>query len=131
MKILVDADALIALAKEDDVNHAKAVKIAQSLQKETLYVTPLTIPEAVTVVSYRLSQKTASQFLKEARLRKLVELSLTSQVCFLADEIFLKQERRKTSWIDCLNVAMIKIHHLDGIFSFDKFYAKLGLKQFC
>jgi predicted nucleic acid-binding protein len=130
MKILVDADTLIALAKEDDINHLKAVKIAKSLKKETLYVTPMTIPEATMVLSYRLSQKTASQFLKEARLRKLVELPLSPQVCFLADEIFLKQKRRRTSWIDCLNVAIIQIHHLDGIFSFDKFYAKLGLKQF-
>lgn len=129
MKILVDADALVALAKEDDTNHTKAVKIAKSLKKETLYITPLTIPEAATVLSYRLSQKAAKQFLKEARQRKLVELSLTPQVCLLADEIFLKQEGRGTSWIDCLNVAVVYSHHLEGIFSFDKFYSKFNLKH--
>ncbi|MBM3283609.1 type II toxin-antitoxin system VapC family toxin [Candidatus Gottesmanbacteria bacterium] len=130
MKILVDADVLVALAKEDDNNHPKAVKIAKSLEKETLFITPLAIPEAATVLSYRISQKIAGQFLNEARQRKLVELSLTPQTCLLTDEIFLKQKQRGISWIDCLNIAMVQVYHLDGIFSFDKFYSKFSLKHF-
>lgn len=126
MKILVDADALVALAKEDDANHRKAVKIAQRLKKETLYVTPLTIPEAATVLSYRVSQKAAQRFLKEARQRRLIELPMMTQASLLADEIFLKQNKKGTSWIDCLNVAMAQIHNLEGIFSFDRFYQKFG-----
>lgn len=127
MKILVDADALVALVKEDDSNYKKAVKIAQRLKKETLYVTPLTIPEATTVLSYRVSQEAAQKFLKEARQRKLIELPLTTQTSILADEIFLKQRKKGTSWIDCLNVAMAKIHNLARIFSFDRFYKEFGL----
>jgi predicted nucleic acid-binding protein len=127
MKILVDADALVALAKDDDTNHNRAVKIAKALKRETLYVTPLTIPEAATVLSYRVSQKSAQQFLKETRQRRLIELPLMTQASLLADEIFLKQNKKGISWIDCLNVAMIKIHNLDGIFSFDSFYQKFGL----
>lgn len=127
MKIFVDADALVALAKEDDTNHQKAIKIASSLKKVSLYVSPFTIPEAATVLSYRVSQKAAKQFLKEARKRRLIELKITPQVSRLADEIFLKQRKKRTSWIDCLNVAMIKAYKLQGIFSFDKFYKKLGI----
>jgi len=130
MKILVDADALVALAKEDDSNHQKAIKIAQRLKKETLCITPLTIPEAATVLSYRVSQKAARQFLKEAKERRLIELSLTPLLVQLTDEIFLKQKKKGTSWIDCLNVTTIKTHHLDGIFSFDKFYSKFDFKWF-
>lgn len=128
MKILVDADALVALAKEDDTNHQKAVKIAQNLQKATLYITSLTIPEATTVLSYCVSQKAAREFLKEARKRNLVEIPLTASFSQLADEIFLQQGRKRTSWIDCLNVAVIQTHQLDGIFSFDKFYQKFKIK---
>lgn len=127
MKIFVDADALVALAKEDDTNHQRAIKIASSLKKATLYVSPFTIPEAATVLSYRLSQKAATKFLKEARKRKLIELKITSQVSQLADEIFLKQKQKGVSWVDCLNAAMIKTYSLQGIFSFDKFYKKLGV----
>lgn len=127
MKILVDADALVALAKVDDTNHQKAVRIASLLKKASFYITPFTIPEAATVLSYRVSHKAAKEFLKEARQRRLIELKLTPQVTQKTDEIFLKQRRKRTSWIDCLNVAMIKIQDLQGIFSFDKFYKRLGI----
>jgi len=127
MKVLVDADALVALAKEDDTNHSKAVKIAQRLQKTSLYITPLTIPEAATVLSYRVSQKAAQEFLKEARKRKLIEIPLTVSLSCLADEIFLKQSKKGTSWVDCLNVATLQSNQLDSIFSFDKFYQKFKI----
>ena len=127
MRILVDADALVALAKKDDTNYQRAVKITSLLKKAALYVTPFTIPEATTVLSYRVSQIAAKQFLKEARKRKLIELKITSQISHLADEIFLKQRKKGTSWIDCLNAAMIKNYNLQGIFSFDKFYKRLKI----
>lgn len=127
-KILVDADALVALAKADDSNHKKALKIAQKLKKDTLFITPLTIPEAATVISYRVSHKEAKIFLLDTRKRNLIELPLNFSAIKAADEIFLSQTRKGVSWIDCLNIAVTKIHSLDGIFSFDKFYAKLGIK---
>lgn len=126
-KILIDADALVALAKEDDFNHKRALKIAKLLEKDALFVTPLTIPEATTVISYRLSQKSAKLFLIEARKKNLMEFPLTLEAQKLADEIFLAQKRKGTSWIDCLNVAMVRIHSLEGIFSFDKFYPQQGI----
>lgn len=127
-KILVDADALVALAKEDDSNHRKALKIAKSLEKDNLYLTPFTIPEVATVLSYRVSHKSAKAFLKAARKRNLLELSLTSKAKKMADNIFLDQKKKGISWIDCLNIAMIKVHKLNGIFSFDNFYRKMGIK---
>ena len=51
MKILVDADFLVALAKEDDSNHEKAILKARDLKEAAIFITPFTIPESVTVVS--------------------------------------------------------------------------------
>lgn len=127
-KILVDADALVALAKADDSNHKRALKIATKLKKDTLFITPFTIPEVSTVISYRVSHKAARIFLLEARKKNLVELPLNFSATKSADEIFLAQKRKGTSWIDCLNAAMVKINFLDGIFSFDKFYSRVGIK---
>lgn len=127
-KVLVDADALVALAKPDDSNHKLALKIAKKLKKDTLFITPLTIPEASTVISYRVSHKAAKIFLIAARKKNLVEVTLNSEAIKSADELFLAQKRKEISWIDCLNVAVIKIHSLEGIFSFDKFYPKQGIK---
>lgn len=128
MRILVDADALVALAKEDDVNHARALKLANKIKNDVLYLSPLTIAEAATVLSYRFSHLAARNFLKSVRQRNFTELSLDLKSRQLADEIFLTQNKKRTSWFDCLNAAFYRLQSLDVIFSFDRFYRKLGLK---
>src|SRR3990167_4212746 len=96
-KFLVDADSLVALAKEDDSNHKKALQIARISSGVSLYTTPFTIPEATTVLSYKISQEAAKQFLRQARQRKLIELKLTAQITQLADAVFLQQNPKGTS----------------------------------
>ena len=130
MKILLDTDFLIALSKDDDSNHKKAEKIAENSKKEQIFITSFTIPEATTVLSYKVSQNTAKDFLGEARKRKFIEIPLSVILAELTDQIFIAQNKSRTSWIDCLNVAVVQIHKLDGILSFDKFYQKQGIKNF-
>lgn len=128
MNILIDADALVALVKEDDANHRKAVKIAQKIKKDSLFISPLTIPEAASVISHRVSQPAAKVFLKEARKRKLAVISLNAELEEKADEVFLDQKTKGTSWPDCLNIAIAKKYAIEAIFSFDKVYSKSGLR---
>jgi len=128
LKILVDADALVAIAKETDSNHKKALVTSQKIRTATIYTTPFTIPEAATVLSHKASQFEAKNFLKNVRERILSEIQLNPGLVQTADEIFLSQKTKGTSWIDCLNVAVVKTEELDGIFSFDKFYKKLKIK---
>jgi predicted nucleic acid-binding protein len=87
----------------------------------------LTIPETATVLSYKVSQKSAKKFLIKAR-RKFVELPLNEEIIALADKIFLTRNEKGISWIDCLNAAVVKYYKLDGILSFDKFYPKISAK---
>jgi predicted nucleic acid-binding protein len=129
MKILVDTDFLIALIKIDDKNHFKAIDKVQKIKEAKVFITPFTIPETVTVLSYKVSHIAAKNFLKVAR-NKLPELPLNEEIIASADKIFLSQNKKGTSWIDCLNVALIKYYKLDGILSFDKFYLKLGVNVF-
>jgi len=128
MKILIDADALVALAKTDDSNHQQAIKISQKLRKAFFYITPFTIPEAATVLAYKVSQKQAVRFLKNARERQLIAVNPEPEIYALADRIFCGQQKKGTSWIDCLNVAVVKKMNLEAIFSFDRFYRKFGIK---
>jgi predicted nucleic acid-binding protein len=129
MKILVDTDFLIALIKIDDKNHLKAIDKVQKIKEAKVFITPFTIPETVTVLSYKVSHTAAKNFLKVAR-NKFSELPLNEEIIASADKIFLSQNKKGTSWIDCLNVALIKYYKLDGILSFDKFYLKLGVNVF-
>lgn len=45
MKLLVDADFFVALAKEDDANHHAALERTNELQDIALFVTPFAIPK--------------------------------------------------------------------------------------
>jgi predicted nucleic acid-binding protein len=129
MKILVDTDFLIALIKIDNKNHLKAIDKVQKIKEAKVFITPFTIPETVTVLSYKVSYIAAKNFLKTAR-NKFSELPLNEEIIASADKIFLSQNKKGTSWIDCLNVALIKYYKLDGILSFDNFYLKLGVNVF-
>ncbi len=129
--ILVDADVLVAIAKKDDSNHTKALAISKDLQEKGAqwYVSPFTVAETVTVLSYKVSQREAKAALKEIRkLDNFLPLSLKENEINIADKWFLKQEKKGTSYFDCYNMALLEKHNkfLSGIFSFDSVYARNG-----
>ena len=127
MKFLADADFLVALAKSDDANHERATQKAETTKGADIFITPFTIPETVTVVSYKASQTAAKKLLKELRSKNFIEISLDEDIMRFADELFATQGAKGTSWIDCLNVVVVKNYKLDGILSFDAFYKKQGI----
>ena len=128
IKLLVDADALVALSKSDDTNHQKALMLMRKTKNPYFYVSPYTIPEAVTVLSYHVSQSAAKAFLDRIRTKNLKQLPLTFEIEQETDRVFRGQRKKGTSWFDCFNVALMNSHPLDYIFSFDKFYKKAGLE---
>lgn len=129
-RILIDTDALVAIIKGNDSNHKKALIISEKIKNAAIFITPLTIPETVTVISYKMSQIEAKEFLIKIRQENFIEISLNPELIQKTDKIFLSQKTKGTSWIDCLNVAVVKTEELDGIFSFDKFYKRLNIKYF-
>ena len=128
MNILIDSDAIIAIFKKDDSNHDKAIIRAKKIKDDSQFISSLTIPESATVLSHIVSQPAAVKFLTKTRNevnKKLYEeIPLSQELENLADQIFIAQKRKNTSWPDCLNMAIMKIHHLDAIFSFDKIYSQ-------
>ncbi|KKS79211.1 MAG: hypothetical protein UV54_C0039G0010 [Candidatus Beckwithbacteria bacterium GW2011_GWA2_43_10] len=130
LRILIDADAFVALVKENDSNHKKAVSTLQKIENDLIFTTPFTIPETVTVISHKMTQREAKEFLISIRNKNFTEAVLNTETVNNTDKIFLAQKVNGTSWVDCLNVAVIKIAKLNGIFSFDKFYKRLGVRTF-
>lgn len=128
--VLVDADALIALIKENDSNHLKAIMISNKLQKQGVcyYFSPFTVAEASTVISYKMSHTHAIQFLREVRKFNVPVINLPETNQFLADNFFVKQKEKGTSYFDCYNMALLDYHKklLSGIFSFDHVYLRNG-----
>lgn len=130
--VLVDADALAALSKRDDSNHQKAVKINASLQKMgvAFCLSPFTVAEAATVLSYRVSHQAAKRFLREIRKISLPVLELPEKYAHLADKWFFGQTKKGSACFDCYNMALLERYKadLEAIFSFDKIYLRNGFK---
>jgi len=128
--VLVDADALVALIKENDSNHQKALAISRKLQEQgtSYYFSPFTVAEASTVISYKMSHSHAIQFLRGVRKLNIPIMELPEADNNLADAWFSKQKEKGTSYFDCYNMALLDYHKklLSGIFSFDHVYLSNG-----
>lgn len=130
--VLADADALIALAKTNDSNHKKAIKLSDKLQNigVSYYFSPFTVAEAATVLSYKTSHQSAKKFIKQIRKLDVQVFELPEKHKDLADKWFLKQRKKGTSYFDCYNIALLDRYkkQLVAIFSFDSIYKRNGFK---
>jgi len=133
IQILMDADGFVAIVKGDDTNHRGALDIVNRLEKRGVLflITPFTIPESATVLSYKVSHEVAREFLREVRTLELEEfgiLEFNEQIKQRADEVFVREQKKGTSYFDCVNIACMEHYHLDAIFSFDKVYHTHNLR---
>lgn len=130
MKVFLDSDALFALYVASDVHHKKAKQILKKLleDKTELLTTNLVIQETATVISYRFGQKQAKDFLVRFSKIGVKQIFTNEGPTAKAWEIFKKQKKKGTSFIDCANVAFCREMKIGKIFSFDKIYKRLGLE---
>ncbi len=132
LDILLDADALIALAKQDDSNHERAIEINDQLQKRgvSYMLSPFTVAEAATVLSYKVSHQAAKKFLKQIRELDIPAFDLKEEQIKLAESWFNKQSQKGISYFDCYNMALLDRYkkQIEAIFSFDSIYKKNGFK---
>ena len=125
-KIVLDSNVLVALYKLDDSTHQKAKEITRRLhdQGDVFMVLNLVVQETATVISMKVGQKEAKDFyLKRDRVIDQ-EIALDDDLEKLTWNIFMKQTKKGTSFVDCANLVAIEKFSLDGILSFDKFYPK-------
>lgn len=132
-KIVVgDADSLIALVNGEDSNHQKAIKIVEGLaKKEYAIVYPNTaILEAITALTRKLNLKNKAGLIAKRSLEggfSVVWVDEEVQQEALRFQIENAVSKQNTVF-DCLVVAFAKKISAAGIFSFDKWYSKLGFK---
>ena len=128
MRILVDTDVLIALTKRDDSNHDKALKLFSRWKRAEVFLSPFAIPEAVTVLSHRVSQESAIKFLRGIRTKQISQFPYSSELQLRTEKLFLEQKNQRTSWADCCNIALMQSEELDFLASFDRFYQRFKFK---
>lgn len=131
MNIFVDTDIFVALAKIDDTNHIRAQKMLEELlQTSVNFVTSnYVFTECVTIISQRVNHAAAFKFITAFKDKSLNTRNIwvNQTIETAAIEIFKKQTSKNTSLVDCTNMAIVKLHNLDAIFSFDEVYEKNDL----
>lgn len=130
--IITDADAIVALANENDGNHGRAKEI--SIKLETLNArvfTPVTaLAEALTVLKRKLKKANLVEDLIEQCKNGMIPLvAVDEHIVPIALSYFDPDSSKKDTFFDSIIAAMAKIYKAEAIFSFDQWYKKQGLNM--
>ena len=130
MKIVIDSDVLFALYVTSDGHHSEAGVILKKLYTEEneIIASNLVLQETATIISYRISQKQAIDFLKDFERSGIKQFFMGEKLTTKSWKIFREQAKKGTSFIDCTNVVIYQEVGAEMIMSFDKFYKRMGLK---
>ncbi len=128
--VIVDSDAIISLVNPADANKQRAAYILTKFQqmKANLYFPATTIVEAITTCQRTLSSPvlTNAMFDKVKR-HELSILQVDEEVIALATSLFSPDGSKQNTFFDAVVAAMARQYKADAIFSFDKWYIKIGL----
>lgn len=131
-KLLVDADAFVALVNPSDSNHQKAKFLRNQIsdQEFQLITSDPAFGEAITVISQDTGLELAVRFAEEALSSSVEFIEVDAALRRKALDIFKKQTSKNSRFTDCVNMAIMKEKGLDTIFSFDVQYKKNKFKRF-
>lgn len=125
MKYLVDSDFLISFSSDTDSTHSRSLEIYKNLRQNSEFLAlNLVFQESTTVVSKKFGMQKAKMFYEMINKFIATRILLDEGVEKDAWKIFLKQNKKGTSFIDCANLAVCQKYKLEGILSFDEFYPK-------
>mgnify|MGYP001397644998 FL=1 len=125
---LIDSDTFVGMMLPSDALHTRVHAIYQRIKSEQkrLVTTNWVIAETATVLSSRNSQKTAIEFIRHIQQTDITILTITPEIEEATYQLFCDQTTKRTSMVDCSNVAAAKHYDIPNILSFDRFYARFG-----
>lgn len=130
MRILIDADAFLAMNRTNDALHVQARRLVKKLSDQEVesLVTWDVIDEVSTKLRYFTNKEHSLDFLNHVFDSGKYEIILPSEILtFEAIQLFQSITQKHVSMTDCVNMAVYNKQKCDAIFSFDKIYAKQGL----
>lgn len=129
--VIVDSDAIIAQTNPQDIHHKKASEISQNLidLNAQVFYPSTTIAESNAHIQ-RVLNSTASAYgtavLLTSQDAQIIEVN--KQTLINAVQYFNPRTSKKNTLFDCIVAAVALEYEADAIFSFDKYYKKLGFK---
>lgn len=130
--VVIDSDAIYALYNRNDPLHARATLALHKLTVQGFKVVyPSSVLfEAVSLFQRVLSTPIASSKLAEMIDRDQVSIEIIDQELLRESvQLFNPSGSKKNTLVDCSVVAVARRMKAKGVFSYDNFYAKHGLKS--
>jgi predicted nucleic acid-binding protein len=124
--VLVDSDAFVGWYLPADAHFRLVTALFTQLDEEnrSLVTTSWVVAETATVLSHRVGQENARQFLDMVINTPFPVIHITEELQAETIKVFLEQKTKNTSMVDCANVVVMRRFDIPSILSFDKFYHK-------
>lgn len=129
--IITDADAIVALANENDSNHKKAKAISVRLDALNAKVmVPITaLSEALTALKRKLDRADlVKDIVDQCKSSQIPVVGVSEDIVPPAISFFEVDSSKKDTFFDAIIAAMAQEYSADAIFSFDSWYRKKGFK---
>ncbi len=131
VKVVVDADAIIAQTDPNDAHHHTADKISQSLVNMNAQVIyPSTAIAEANAYMQRVLNSTASAYGTAVVFtnQDVQVANVNKETIRSAVKYFSPTTSKKNTLFDCIVAAVAEEYEADAIFSFDHFYISKGFK---
>lgn len=129
--LVVDSDAIFALYNPNDLLNATATKTFQQLITQSfqlIYPTSVLF-EVISLFQRVLPNSTVTKKLIEMiKSETLLIFPIDIEILKESADLFDPAGSKKNTLIDCSVVAVAKKIKADGVFAYDSFYTKQGLK---
>jgi predicted nucleic acid-binding protein len=129
--IVVDTDAMIALFNPNDAlaSDASALLTTIGAAQATLVFPSTTIAETVTTFQRKLNDKAAAARIVEGIRAKDFIIEIVDQsIIDVASTLFDPQGSKQNTFFDAIVAAVAQKLNATAVFSFDKWYEKVGVK---
>jgi predicted nucleic acid-binding protein len=104
--------------------------VSRELPYSKFYTSNYVVDEVVTFILYAQGHSEAVKALEILRGSPFLEvLHVTEDIEARADEEFVKYEGHRISYTDCTTKALMDVHGMDTVFSFDKDFEILGMER--
>ncbi len=130
-KVIVDSDAIYAIYNYNDPLHSRAIKTLQWLDSEHFQlIYPTSVIFEVMSLFQRVlpTQSVTTKFIEMIKDEQLLIHIIDNELLTQSSIIFKSSGSKKNTLVDCSVVAVARKLKADGVFSYDSFYTKQGLK---
>lgn len=131
LKVVVDADAIIAQVDPNDAHHKTATEISETLVNMNAQVVyPATAIAEANAYMQRVLNSTASAYGTAVIFTNpdVQVANINQETIRSAVKYFSPTTSKKNTLFDCIVAAVAEEYEADAIFSFDHFYKSKGFK---